>query len=261
MHFKLKPPSISLTALTGLPLIEKDDDLGELILSGLADNNIIIETNDVVAVAQKIVSKAEGRLVSLSDVDPSQDALDIAHQTNKDPRLVELILQESNEVIRIGDGVIIVEHRLGHVLANAGVDRSNIESKNKDEVALLLPLNPDESAIRIKDQIKEKTGVDVGIIITDSIGRAWRLGTIGHAIGSAGVKTLMDLRFKAKDLFERELQVTCIAWADQLAAAASLVMGETNEATPVVLIQGLDVDSTEDSIQDLIRPKKEDLFR
>ena len=131
MHFKLKPPSISLTALTGLPLIEKDDDLGELILSGLADNNIIIETNDVVAVAQKIVSKAEGRLVSLSDVDPSQDALDIAHQTNKDPRLVELILQESNEVIRISDGVIIVEHRLGHVLANAGVDRSNIESKTR----------------------------------------------------------------------------------------------------------------------------------
>ena len=141
------------------------------------------------------------------------------------------------------------------------MDRSNIELKNKDEVALLLPLNPDESAMRIKDQIKEKTGVDVGIIITDSIGRAWRLGTIGHAIGSAGVKTLMDLRFKAKDLFERELQVTCIAWADQLAAAASLVMGETNEATPVVLIQGLDIDPTEDSIQDLIRPKKEDLFR
>jgi len=261
MHFKLKPPSVSLTALTGLPLIEKDDDLGELILTGLAANNIAVETNDVVAVAQKIVSKAEGRLVSLSDVDPSQDALDIANQANKDPRLVELILQESNEIIRVSDGVIIVEHRLGHVLANAGVDRSNIESKNKDEVALLLPLNPDESAMKIRNQIKEKIGIDVGIIITDSIGRAWRLGTIGHAIGSAGVKTLMDLRFKAKDLFERELQVTCIAWADQLAAAASLVMGETNEATPVVLIQGLNIDSTEDSIQDLIRPKKEDLFR
>jgi len=261
MHFKLKPPSVSLTALTGLPLIEKDDDLGELILTGLAANNIAVETNDVVAVAQKIVSKAEGRLVSLSDVDPSQDALDIANQANKDPRLVELILQESNEIIRVSDGVIIVEHRLGHVLANAGVDRSNIESKNKDEVALLLPLNPDESAMKIRNQIKEKIGIDVGIIITDSIGRAWRLGTIGHAIGSAGVKTLMDLRFKAKDLFERELQVTCIAWADQLAAAASLVMGETNEATPVVLIHGLDTPSSEDSIQDLIRPKKEDLFR
>ena len=261
MHFKLKPPSVSLTALTGLPLIEKDDDLGELILTGLNANNITVETNDVVAVAQKIVSKAEGRLVSLSDVDPSQDALDIANQANKDPRLVELILQESNEIIRVSDGVIIVEHRLGHVLANAGVDRSNIESKNKDEVALLLPLNPDESAMKIRNQIKEKIGIDVGIIITDSIGRAWRLGTIGHAIGSAGVKTLMDLRFKAKDLFERELQVTCIAWADQLAAAASLVMGETNEATPVVLIHGLDTPSSEDSIQDLIRPKKEDLFR
>ena len=261
MYFKSKPPSISLTALTGLPLIEKDDDLGELILACLALNEITIEANDVVAVAQKIVSKAEGRLINLSDVQPSQNAFNIAIQANKDPRLVELILQESNEIIRVSDGVIIVEHRLGHVLANAGVDRSNIESKNKDEVALLLPLNPDESAMRIKDQIKEKTGIDVGIIITDSIGRAWRLGTIGHAIGSAGVKALMDLRFKAKDLFERELQVTCIAWADQLAAAASLVMGETNEATPVVLIQGLDIDSTEDSIQDLIRPKKEDLFR
>jgi coenzyme F420-0:L-glutamate ligase/coenzyme F420-1:gamma-L-glutamate ligase len=150
---------------------------------------------------------------------------------------------------------------LGHVLANAGVDRSNIESKNNEDVALLLPLNPDESATKIRNHIKENTGINVGVIITDSIGRAWRVGTIGHAIGSAGVKTLMDLRFKAKDLFDRELQVTCIAWADQLAAAASLAMGEANEATPVVVIKGLETPSSEDSIQDLIRPKKEDLFR
>jgi len=261
MYFKSKPPSISLTALTGLPLIEKDDDLGELILACLALNEITIEANDVVAVAQKIVSKAEGRLINLSDVQPSQKAFNIAIQANKDPRLVELILQESIEVIRVSDGVIIVEHRLGHVLANAGVDRSNIESKNNEDVALLLPLNPDESAMKIRNHIKENTGIRVGVIITDSIGRAWRVGTIGHAIGSAGVKTLMDLRFKAKDLFDRELQVTCIAWADQLAAAASLAMGEANEATPVVVIKGLETPSSEDSIQDLIRPKKEDLFR
>lgn len=185
----------------------------------------------------------------------------LAKQANKDPRLVELILQESNEILRVSDGVIIVEHRLGHVLANAGIDRSNIKSANQEEMVLLLPINPDQSAEKIRNDIKKKIGVNVGVIITDSMGRAWRLGTIGHAIGSAGIKTIMDLRYKATDLFDRELQVTCIAWADQLAAAASLTMGETNEGTPVVIIKGIETPSEEGSAKDLIRSKEEDLFR
>ncbi len=199
--------------------------------------------------------------MKLSDVKSTQKAVRIAKQANKDPRLVELILQESNEILRVSDGVIIVEHRLGHVLANAGIDRSNIKSANQEEMVLLLPINPDQSAEKIRNDIKKKIGVNVGVIITDSMGRAWRLGTIGHAIGSAGIKTIMDLRYKATDLFDRELQVTCIAWADQLAAAASLTMGETNEGTPVVIIKGIETPSEEGSAKDLIRSKEEDLFR
>ncbi len=261
MYFKSTPPSISLFATTGFPMVEKKDDLSNLVLTCLDRNEISIETNDIIAIAQKIVSKAEGRLMKLSDVKSTQKALRLAKQANKDPRLVELILQESNEILRVSDGVIIVEHRLGHVLANAGIDRSNIKSANQEEMVLLLPINPDQSAEKIRNDIKKKIGVNVGVIITDSMGRAWRLGTIGHAIGSAGIKTIMDLRYKATDLFDRELQVTCIAWADQLAAAASLTMGETNEGTPVVIIKGIETPSEEGSARDLIRSKEEDLFR
>jgi|TARA_B100001964_G_scaffold45247_1_gene50365 coenzyme F420-0:L-glutamate ligase/coenzyme F420-1:gamma-L-glutamate ligase len=261
MYFKTTPPSISLFAPTGFPMIEKKDDLSNLVLTCLDRNEISIETNDIIAIAQKIVSKAEGRLMKLSDVKPTQKAVRLARQANKDPRLVELILQESNEILRVSDGVIIVEHRLGHVLANAGIDRSNIKSTHQEEMVLLLPINPDQSAEKIRNEIKKKIGINVGVIITDSIGRAWRLGTIGHAIGSAGIKTIMDLRYKATDLFDRELQVTCIAWADQLAAAASLAMGETNEGTPVVIIKGIETPSEEYSAQNLIRSKEEDLFR
>ena len=261
MYFKSDPPSISLFALTGFPMVEKKDDLSNLVLTCLDRNEISIETNDIIAIAQKIVSKAEGRLMNLSDVKSTQKALRLAKQANKDPRLVELILQESNEILRVSDGVIIVEHRLGHVLANAGIDRSNIKSASQEEMVLLLPINPDQSAEKIRNDIKKKTGINVGVIITDSMGRAWRLGTIGHAIGSAGIKTIMDLRYKATDLFDRELQVTCIAWADQLAAAASLTMGETNEGTPVVIIKGIETPSEEGSAKDLIRSKEEDLFR
>ena len=261
MYFKSTPPSISLFAPTVFPMVEKKDDLSNLVLTCLDRNEISIETNDIIAIAQKIVSKAEGRLMNLSDVKSTQKALRLAKQANKDPRLVELILQESNEILRVSDGVIIVEHRLGHVLANAGIDRSNIKSANQEEMVLLLPINPDQSAEKIRNDIKKKIGVNVGVIITDSMGRAWRLGTIGHAIGSAGIKTIMDLRYKATDLFDRELQVTCIAWADQLAAAASLTMGETNEGTPVVIIKGIETPSEEGSARDLIRSKEEDLFR
>ena len=163
--------------------------------------------------------------------------------------------------VRAANGVIIVEHKLGHILANAGIDRSNIESDKTDEKVLLLPENPDQSAQTIRSYLSKKINVNVGVLITDSMGRAWRLGTTGHALGSSGIKTLIDLRQKAVDLFQRELQTTCIAWADQLAAAAMLVMGESNEGIPVVIIKGINTHSETDTINDLIRPKNEDLFR
>ena len=188
----------------------------------------------------------------------SDQAKEIAKQASKDARLVELIIQESNEIIRIQNGVIIVEHNLGHILANAGIDQSNIE--NGDGHVLLLPKNPNKSADQIRRDLELSLGVKVGVIITDSMGRAWRLGTTGHAIGSSGVKTIIDLRGKSKDLFGRELKTTVIGFADQIASAAALVTGESNEGKPVAIVRGIDMPSDSDNVNDLIRPKKEDLF-
>jgi len=261
MEFKSKPDSLSIFAIKGIPAIQSGDNIGEIIASGMKRNNIILEENNVIVIAQKIISKSENRLISLSKINPTQEAIKIAKKANKDPRVVELILQESKSIIRVSDGVVIVEHRLGHVLANAGIDRSNIESDDIDEKVLLLPENPNASAQKIRSYISKKINVNIGVLITDSIGRAWRLGTTGHALGSSGIKTLIDLRNNTVDLFERELQTTCIAWADQLAAAATLIMGESNEGIPVVIIKGIHKPSETDSINDLIRPKNEDLFR
>ncbi|MDC0185865.1 coenzyme F420-0:L-glutamate ligase [Gammaproteobacteria bacterium] len=261
MEFKSKPDSLSIFAIKGIPPIQSGDPIGEIIVNGMKRNNIILEDNDVIVIAQKIISKSENRLISLSKIKPTQEAMKIAKKANKDPRVVELILQESKSIIRVSDGVVIVEHRLGHVLANAGIDRSNIESDETDEKVLLLPEDPDASAEKIRSYISKKININIGVLITDSMGRAWRLGTTGHALGSSGIKTLIDLRNNAIDLFERELQTTCIAWADQLAAAATLIMGESNEGIPVVIIKGINTPSETDSIHDLIRPKNEDLFR
>ncbi|MGP9812745.1 coenzyme F420-0:L-glutamate ligase [Rhodopseudomonas sp. NSM] len=247
--------SVQLYAVEGIPLVKAGDDLAGLILAALASAGNHLKDHDVVVIAQKVVSKAEGRSVELAGVTPSPRAIEIAAQAHKDPRIVELILGESNELLRVRPGVIIVEHRLGLVLANAGIDRSNVEG----ETALLLPLDPDGSAKRIRARIAEKAVAKVGVMIIDSIGRAWRTGTIGTTIGASGISALSDLRGQP-DLFGRKLETTEVGAADEVAAAASLVMGQAAEATPVVVVRGIDL-SGSGSARDLLRPKSMDLFR
>ena len=250
---------LEVIALNNVPSIKENDDIAKIIIDNSREDNLEIQKNDIVVIAQKIISKSEGRLIDLQTVFASDQAKEIAKQASKDARLVELIIQESNEIIRIQNGVIIVEHNLGHILANAGIDQSNIE--NGDGHVLLLPKNPNKSANQIRRDLELSLGVKVGVIITDSMGRAWRLGTTGHAIGSSGVKTIIDLRGKSKDLFGRELKTTVIGFADQIASAAALVTGESNEGKPVAIVRGIDMPSDSDNVNDLIRPKEEDLFR
>jgi coenzyme F420-0:L-glutamate ligase/coenzyme F420-1:gamma-L-glutamate ligase len=217
--------------------------------------------NEIFVLAQKIVSKSEGRMVNLADVKPSQKAIELAEKTEKDSRLVELMLQESNEVVRYRKNVIVVEHKLGFICANAGIDHSNVlgDGDNKD-VVLLLPENPDNSAKKIRDEIKKRTNKNIGVMIIDSHGRAWRNGTVGICIGLSGIPALIDER-GWKDLFGYTLQATIIGVADELAAAASLVMGQAAEGTPVVHVRGFPYPLGEGSLQELIRPKDMDMFR
>ena len=250
---------LSFMRIPGVPLVQPGDDLAALISAALHGAGVKPLAGDLIAVAQKIVSKAEGRSVRLDTVTPSAEAKDIATRANKDPRVVELILRESRAVIRVSPGVIIVEHRTGVVLANAGIDRSNIE--DSDETALLLPADPDASAARLRAELQRTFGVALGLVITDSIGRAWRLGTVGIAIGCAGIKALNDLRGQS-DMFGRTLQVSEVAVADSIAATAVLVMGEAAEGTPLVLVRGAGAGAdTGQSARDALRPAKEDLFR
>jgi coenzyme F420-0:L-glutamate ligase/coenzyme F420-1:gamma-L-glutamate ligase len=216
-----------------------------------------LQDHDVVVLAQKIVSKSEGRLVRLADVTPSPRAIELAKTADKDPRLAELILRESNEVVRAIRGVIVVEHKLGFVMANAGIDASNVDDP---EQVLLLPADPDGSARRLRDRFKEIAGVEVGVVINDSWGRAWRMGTVGAAIGAAGIPGLVDMRGQP-DMNGRILRVTEIAWADEIAAAASLVMGQAAESRPVVIVRGLGAPARDGNAAELVRPKKIDLFR
>ena len=231
-------------------------------MGALQETNILLEENDILVLAQKIVSKAEGRRVNLNDVTPTQRAMELAETTQKDARLVELILQESNEVIRTRIGTIIVEHKLGFVCANAGIDHSNVAGAGnaEQEWVLLLPAEPDRSAKELGRAIQSKTGKRVGILIIDSHGRAWRNGTQGVAIGIAGLPGLQDLR-GLQDLFGFTLRITQVGVADELAAAASLVMGQAAEGTPVVHVRGFPYPLRDGSLQELIRPKEQDLFR
>lgn len=245
--------------IPGLPLIKPGDDLAGLVISALRAAGESPGEGDAVALAQKIVSKAEGRIVRLDTVAPTARAQDIAARANKDPRVVELILRESKAVIRVSPGVIITEHNTGVILANAGIDRSNLP--DSDDSALLLPLDPDASAASLRSSLRKAFGVNLGVLITDSIGRPWRLGTVGTAIGTAGVLALDDLRGQA-DLYGRELQVSEVAVADSLAAAAVLMMGEAAEGTPLVLIRGgARANDLGQTARTLLRPADEDLFR
>jgi coenzyme F420-0:L-glutamate ligase/coenzyme F420-1:gamma-L-glutamate ligase len=251
-----RPHELVLTPLPGIPMIAAGDDLAAIILAALRQSGRPLASGDVLVLAQKIVSKAEGRTVDLRTVAPSPRAIALAHETQKDPRVVELILAESTEVLRHRPGVLIVVHRLGLVLANAGIDRSNVGG---DDV-LLLPRDPDRSCAELRRAIGNAAGVDVGVMIIDSIGRAWRNGTIGTAIGIAGLGGLLDLR-GTPDLFGRALETTEVGLADELAAAASLVMGQAGEGTPVVLARGLGYGRRDGTAQELIRAREKDLFR
>jgi coenzyme F420-0:L-glutamate ligase/coenzyme F420-1:gamma-L-glutamate ligase len=250
------PHDLVLTALPGIPIISAGDDLAAIILAALEQSDLTLATGDVLVLAQKIISKAEGCTVDLRTVVPSPRAVSLGEETQKDPRLVELILAESSEVLRHRPGVLIVVHRLGLVLANAGIDRSNVGG---DEV-LLLPRDPDRSCAELRRAVGAATGVDVGVMIIDSIGRAWRNGTIGTAIGVAGLPGLLDLR-GTPDLFGRALETTEVGLADELAAAASLVMGQAGEGRPVVLARGLGYGRRDGTAQELIRAREKDLFR
>ena len=255
-------PTLTLTSLQHIPLIRHGDDLADIIMRALLANFIVLEDQDVLVIAQKIVSKAEGRAINLAQITPSPRAIELAETTEKDARLVELILQESSEVLRTRLGTIIVEHRLGFVCANAGIDHSNVAGAGNaaEEWVLLLPAEPDRSAQRIRQQIESHAGKRIGILIIDSHGRAWRNGTVGIALGIAGLPGLQDLRGEA-DLFGFTLRITQVGVADELAAAASLVMGQAAEGTPVVHVRGFPYLLREGSLQELLRPKEQDLFR
>lgn len=251
-------PALSLLPLPGLPVVQPGDDPAALIIAALRAADLRPQTGDIFAVTQKIVSKAEGRVRRLAEVTPSPRARELAQQCAKDPRLVELILEESNEVLRCRTNVLIVEHRLGFVIANAGIDRSNVAGG--DDMVLLLPHDPDASAARLRERLEATFGVRLGVIITDSVGRAWRMGTVGIAIGVANVAAFEDLRGRT-DLFGRALQVSEIAPADSLAAAAVLAMGEAAESTPVVLVRGLPPAESTQPASAVLRPKRDDMFR
>jgi coenzyme F420-0:L-glutamate ligase/coenzyme F420-1:gamma-L-glutamate ligase len=254
------PDEFKAIGLRNFPLVSAGDNLVTLIINVLKENGIELRSGDIIVIAQKIVSKAEGRTVLLSSVMPSDHAVKLGKAAEKDPRLVELMLSESDEIVRHKPGVIIVAHKLGLVLANAGIDQSNVEQPAGDTAVLLLPEDPDRSADALQAGIKGETGADVGIIISDSLGRAWRMGTVGHAIGVSGVEALRDLKGD-RDLFDEELRVTEVGTADEIAAAASLIMGQTDQAMPVVIVRGLTVGSFDTNILRLLRTKEDDLFR
>jgi coenzyme F420-0:L-glutamate ligase/coenzyme F420-1:gamma-L-glutamate ligase len=243
-----------------MPRVNPGDDVATLIGDALLRSGLNPCDGDILVIAQKIVSKAENRIVHLSSVRPSPRAAELAVVVDKDPRLVELILRESKAVLRAKRGVLIVEHRLGFVMANAGIDHSNVEGSPDDECVLLLPEDPDSSCRSMRTALKAKFGSGVGVIMTDSVGRAWRLGTVGLAIGSAGPKPLIDLR-GTSDLFGRKLMVSEIAFADSVAAAAVLVMGEGSEGQPAILVRGLRWSESDAGIGSLLRPLREDMFR
>lgn len=254
--------TLTLTPLTGLPLIHPGNDLAGIVLAALPQAGIHLENGDILVFGQKVVSKAEDRLVNLATVVPSSAAYSLAVSTDKDPRLLELVLRESNAVLRTRPGSIIVEHRLGFVCANAGIDHSNVagEGSESEEWVLLLPENPDLSAQCLRERLEQASGVQLGVLIIDSHGRAWRLGTVGVAIGIAGLPGLVDLRGES-DLFGYKLRITQVGAADELAAAASLIMGQAAEGNPVIHVRGFPYALRDATLNELIRPKDQDLFR
>lgn len=251
-----------LSALSMIPMIKPGDNLGSIIMSALRTERIALQTGDILVIAQKIVSKSEGRLRKLSMVKPSQQALEIAKTVDKDARFVELVLKESVKVLRTRPGTLIVQHKLGFICANAGIDHSNVlgEDGDPEDWVLLLPKDPDGSALKLRTYLEEESQTHVGVLIIDSHGRAWRMGIVGISIGFSGVPGVVDMRGK-DDLFKYKLRITQIAAADELAAAASLLMGQANEGTPVVHVRGFPYALRKSRFNEMIRPEKDDLFR
>jgi coenzyme F420-0:L-glutamate ligase/coenzyme F420-1:gamma-L-glutamate ligase len=244
--------NLELQGVDGLPEIHPGDDLAALIV-GNAD---AFDAGDVLVVAQKVVSKAEGRIRNLTDVTPTERAHALARMLEADPRMVQVVLDESTRVVR-EDRVLIVETHQGFVCANAGVDRSNVDGK--DDVCLL-PVDCDASARQLQERIEKLTGIRVGVIVSDTFGRAWRMGLVNVALGVAGIPAMLDYRGRPDD-FGMPLQATVVAIADELAAAAELVMGKTRRV-PVVVVHGLDeLDGAPGTGQELVRPPELDLFR
>lgn len=251
---------LRITALPDFPLVAAGDDLAVMTVEALARGALQLRADDVLVFAQKVVSKSEGRRVDLTTVTPGDRALAVAQTVQKDPRLVELILRESRRIVRAAKDVLIVEHRLGLIMANAGIDQSNVADPASGEFALLLPEDPDASAARLRERLRAMTGCAPGVVISDSFGRPWRVGTVGVAIGCAEVPATLDLR-GTTDMFGRPLRVTVVGHADEVASAASIVMGQASEARPVVLVRGLTSRAPARPAAALIRPQQQDLFR
>lgn len=254
--------SMIYTAISEFPMVQNGDDLAELIVSLCKKNYIAIEDGDIFVLAQKIVSKAEGRLVSYSTITPSIQAMELEKITKKDPRFIELVLSQSKKVIRAKFNTLIVEHKKGFICANAGIDHSNLSDQGElaEDWVLLLPEDSDKSADIIRVAIEKITNKKVGILIIDSHGRPWRNGTVGVTIGVSGLPALVDLRGQ-EDLAGFKLKVTTVGVSDELAAGASLLMGQAAEKTPVIHVRGFPYPRREASLQELIRPEEEDLFR
>ena len=258
-----KPGSaLTLVTLANFHMIQKGDILADIILATLKGNQISLQDDDVLVIAQKVISKAEGRRVNLQTVQVSAEAQALAEKTDKDPRIVELILKESKKVLRHRPGLIVVEHKLGFVCANAGIDRSNVEQDegSEDESVLLLPKDPDRSAREVRLVLEKATEKRIGVLIIDSHGRAWRNGTVGISIGFSGLPGIVDL-VGDPDLFGYELKATQIAAVDELAAAASLMMGQADEGLPVVHVRGFPYPLREGSFSEIPRDLDSDLFR
>jgi coenzyme F420-0:L-glutamate ligase / coenzyme F420-1:gamma-L-glutamate ligase len=247
---------LSIFAVPDMPMVQPGDDLAALIAARVET----LRARDIVVIAQKVVSKSEGRMVDLATVTPGSEAVALASEVGKDPRLVEVILSESNRVVRSRPNLMIMQHRLGFVMANAGVDHSNVAPIDGVDRVLLLPENPDGSAAALRASLEARFGVPLGVIISDSFGRPWRRGTAGVAIGASGLPSLIDLRGQP-DLFGRTLEVSIVGFADEVAAAASLLQGQAREAQPVVVVRGLAWDAPDAPVAQMIRTPGEDLFQ
>lgn len=250
-------PSFSAYAIPDIPLIQNGDDVLRITLDKITQAGLQLLDNDVLVISSKVISKMQGRRVQLNTVIPSNEAMALAEETAKDPRIVELTLQESVMVSRKRRGVLVTQHRLGFVSANSGIDQSNIENSN--EAVLLLPLDPDGIAQQFRELIAEQLGVYIGIVISDTHGRPFRVGNIGVAIGVAGLPAVKDLRGR-KDLFGRTLEVSQEAYADLVASAAHLLCGEADEGYPVILLRGIDISPPHGKASDMNRLPENDLY-